>query len=399
MGSRDNSETNRTGAKDAAGGPGLPQTLGTIDGLGPLEVAVFVERYWQKEPVLLRGVFAADFCPLISADLVDLACKEEADSRLIVADEWPPEVFHGPFEPDEFEDLPDSDWTLLVQEVDRLLPATGPILDRFRFVPNWRVDDLMVSIAAPGGGVGAHTDKYDVFLIQGLGTRRWEIDPRPNTDPVWKEGSDVAVLKDFEAVQEWVLSPGDVLYLPPYVAHNGIALEECMTLSVGFRAPAGHEILASVVQYVTEDGGSARFRDPNPQVEQSPGRLGPSVLASLRGDVRQLLSDDESLNGWIGRSLTEPARGRIGGLGEPVAHLPETGRLRPVSASQLAFASDDGGVTLFAAGTAYPLAAEAEPLLAALTGVAGLDIQELSRGKLRGILEALLQEGLLRVAS
>ncbi|MFT5144718.1 MAG: 50S ribosomal protein L16 3-hydroxylase [Rhodothermales bacterium] len=397
MGSINDDGQGRTAATSAKGGPASPEILGTIDGLGPLDVAAFMERYWQKEPVLLRAVFAADFCPLNTADLVELARNEEADSRLIVAGQWPPEIFHGPFEPDEFEDLPEGDWTLLVQEVDRLLPEVAPILDRFRFVPNWRVDDLMVSIAAPGGGVGAHTDQYDVFLIQGLGTRRWEIDPSPNTNPVWKEGSDVAVLEDFEAVQSWVLSPGDVLYLPPYVAHNGIALEECMTLSVGFRAPAGHEILASVVQYVTEDGGSARFRDPSPQVEHAPGRLLPYVLESLRADVRQLLADDESLNRWIGRSLTEPARGRLGGFGEPVDCLPETGRLRPVSTSQMAFASDGDGVTLFVAGSAYSLPADAEPLIAALTGVAGLDIPDLPSGELRGILEALLLEGILRV--
>ena len=271
--------------------------------LGSLSVTEFMETCWQRKPVLMRGVLSPDFCPLTLDSLKGLACSEEADSRLIISEEWPPEIYHGPFEPEELEDVPETEWTLLVQEVDRLNPAAARVLDCFRFIPNWRVDDLMVSFAAPGGGVGAHTDQYDVFLIQGLGTRRWEIDPTPNTTPSWRPDSDVAVLADFEAKESWELSPGDVLYLPPHVAHNGIALTDCMTLSVGFRAPAATELLENVLGYLA-DQATERFIEADPKATSVPGAIQQDTLARLRTEVRGLLQDDAALDVWLGRSLS-----------------------------------------------------------------------------------------------
>lgn len=365
--------------------------------LGQLDVAEFVESYWQKRPVLMRGVFAPDFCPLDRAQLSQLAGSEDADSRLIISEEWPPELYHGPFEAEELEDVPDREWTLLVQEVDRLLPQAARILDHFRFIPNWRVDDLMVSFAAPGGGVGAHTDQYDVFLIQGLGRRRWEIDATPNPNPVWRADSEVAVLKDFTPTDSWELEPGDVLYLPPHVAHNGIALTDCMTLSVGFRAPSPTEVLENIFGYLQEES-THRYLDPAPVAVSDPGALGGRTLADLRAQIRSVLGRDELLDQWIGQALTEPVRGRSGDASSVLEQLPQKGVLRAVSAAQMAHIVVPGRLTLFASGRAYSLPNSDAGNVAALTGTAGLDLGADMSGELRETLSDLAAEGLLRLA-
>lgn len=365
--------------------------------LGQLDVTEFVESYWQKRPVLMRGVFGPDFCPLDRAQLSRLAGSEDADSRLIISEEWPPELYHGPFEAEELEDVPDREWTLLVQEVDRLLPRAARVLDHFRFIPNWRVDDLMVSFAAPGGGVGAHTDQYDVFLIQGLGRRRWEIDATPNPNPVWRADSEVAVLQDFTPTDSWELEPGDVLYLPPHVAHNGIALTDCMTLSVGFRAPSPTEVLENIFGYLQEES-IHRYLDPAPVAVSDPGALGGQTLADLRAQIRSVLGRDELLDQWIGQALTEPVRGRSGDASSVLEHLPEKGVLRAVSAAQMAHIIVPGRLTLFASGRAYSLPTSDAGNVAALTGTAGLDLGADMSGELRDTLSDLAAEGLLRLA-
>ncbi len=365
--------------------------------LGSLTLAEFMETCWQRKPALMRGVLPPDFCPLTLGSLKTLACSDEADSRLIISEEWPPEIYHGPFEPDELDDVPETEWTLLVQEVDRLHPEAARILDCFRFIPNWRVDDLMVSFAAPGGGVGAHTDQYDVFLIQGLGTRRWEIDPRPNPTPSWHPDSDVAILADFEAKESWDLSPGDVLYLPPHVAHNGIALTNCMTLSVGFRAPAAAELLENVLGYLAGEA-TTRFIETDPRATEAPGAIEPETLAGLRSEIRDLLRDDAALDEWLGRSLTEPVRGRMGDPAGASKELPARGRIRPASASQAAHMVTADGVTLFVSGQAYHLPPSDREAVAALTGTSGLDAEAPLSPSLREVLTALLAEGIVRAA-
>lgn len=356
----------------------------------------FLSEFWQKKPVLLRGVFPKDFCPLTPADLEQLSGLEEADSRLIVTETFPPDLYFGPFGPEEFEELPDSEWTLLVQEVDRLDPSVARIQDCFRFVPNWRLDDLMISYATPGGGVGAHTDQYDVFLIQGMGRRRWQIGLSPNPNPQWKEGSEVAILAEFTPEAEWVVEPGDVLYLPPHFAHNGIAIDPCLTLSVGFRAPAAVELLEAVLEYLVDDSAQPeRFVDRRPDAVPDPGLLDPEFLATMRGRVRDLLADDGKLNDWIARSLTEPMRGHVS--------APETGsaggggrRIRPVSAAQIAYAMEGDRARLFVAGERYDLPASCSEALRELTGPSGLPAGANMHPDLASVITELLEEGLLR---
>ena len=190
--------------------------------LGGLPPQAFLEEYWQKQPLLVRGAVPDITAPLSTDALFALACKPNVISRLVAAprDDANWSVRRAPFDPRDFEALPAHGWTLLIQEADRHVEACAALLERFRFVPNWRVDDVMVSYATDGGGVGPHIDRYDVFLIQAQGRRRWRIAGKPLEDERLEPGVELPVLAEFEHDREWVLDPGDLLYLPPRIAHE-----------------------------------------------------------------------------------------------------------------------------------------------------------------------------------
>ncbi|WP_187300613.1 cupin domain-containing protein, partial [Mizugakiibacter sediminis] len=200
--------------------------------------ARFLREYWQKRPLLIRGAFPDFAPPLTPDDLAGLACEELALSRLVLRDRrrdrWT--LRNGPFDEAAFAALPRSDWTLLVQDVDKWDADVAALLRHFRFLPTWRVDDVMVSYAADGGGVGAHVDQYDVFLLQGLGRRRWSISADPRAPKDFRDDVELKQLRTFAPTHAWLLEPGDMLYLPPGVPHDGVAVGPCMTLSVGMRA-------------------------------------------------------------------------------------------------------------------------------------------------------------------
>jgi len=208
------------------------------------DLDVFLRDYWQKRPLLVRGAFAPWVNPIAPDDLAALACDDDVESRLITQkrEDW--RVEQGPLPEDRFGRLGRMPYTLLVQAVNLYVPEVAALIAPFRFVPDWRIDDVMVSYASDGGGVGPHFDQYDVFLIQGLGRRRWQVgghgaDACTDATPLLPH-DDLRLLADFRPVEEWVLEPGDMLYVPPRVAHNGVAVgTDCMTYSVGFRAPAG----------------------------------------------------------------------------------------------------------------------------------------------------------------
>lgn len=345
--------------------------------LGSVSVDRFMREYWQKRPVLLRGALDPWACPLAPADLMELACRDDADARLILTAEDPPEIHHGPFEPEDFEDLPDEAWTVLVQEVDRLHPGVAALLERFRFLPNWRLDDVMISYALPGGGVGAHIDQYDVFLIQGSGRRRWEIETQAVANPVWRADSEVAILAAFDPDASWVLEPGDVLYLPPGVPHNGVALDPCLTLSVGCRAPDTSELLAGIAALAAESvGDTPRYADPDLAPQDDPGRLPDEALEALRSRIREALADDRTLDRWLGRFVTEPVRGWSGtpparriGAARIQSRLRAGERLRAAVVSQMSYvAHADGSTTVFSSGQVFDLPPGAADVARLLTG-------------------------------
>ncbi len=286
--------------------PPVPPDLSTPL-LGGLTPAQFMRRHWQKKPLLIRQAIPG-FQPLLSRpDLFDLASQESVESRLIERKseaDW--RLRHGPFQRRQLPALKQSGWTLLVQGVDLHVDAVRALMDRFRFVPDARLDDLMISWATQGGGVGPHFDSYDVFLLQAQGRRHWKIGRQK--DLSLQPGMPLKILQHFEPEAEWVLEPGDMLYLPPQWAHDGIALDaECMTYSVGFRSPQRGGLAGELALRMTEDHeDEVLYRDPAQQATTRPAEMPAGLVDFGREGLRRLLADDEALRLALGEVLTEP---------------------------------------------------------------------------------------------
>jgi len=286
--------------------------------LGSLTHEEFLQRHWQRSPLLVRGALPGFRAPLSVDELAGLACEAEVESRLVrgrLGDSW--RLDHGPFEEAILEALPDRDWTLLVQDVDKWVPEIAELLVPFRFIPDWRIDDIMVSFAAPGGSVGPHTDQYDVFLLQAQGRRRWQLSE--HFDSALIPDIDLKILERFSPEQEFVVEPGDLLYLPPNVAHYGLALDSAMTLSIGFRAPNQRELIGACTEQLFDDAREElRFRDPGRPGAKHPSRILEADLLQLRQLVRSGLSlGDDELDRFLGRYLTRP-KPQLEVDGEPI---------------------------------------------------------------------------------
>jgi 50S ribosomal protein L16 3-hydroxylase len=273
---------------------------------GSLTPQQFLAQHWQKKPLLIRNALPGFVSPLSADDLAGMACEDEIEARLVlgkVGGRW--RLEHGPFEPERLESLPEQDWTLLVQDVDKWVPEVASLLAAFRFIPDWRIDDVMISFAAPGGSVGPHTDQYDVFLLQAQGRRRWQLSEK--FDPALDPEAELKILQRFQPEQEFVVEPGDLLYLPPNVAHYGLALDKAMTYSIGFRAPDRRELMGALAEQLLSRAGEVRFADPGRELAERPSRIAEADLRQLRELVRGglALADDE-LDGFLCRYLTRP---------------------------------------------------------------------------------------------
>lgn len=275
--------------------------------LAHFDPAQFLATHWQRAPLLIRNPWDDWQCPVEADELAGLACEPQVESRLIeqsAGADWA--VEHGPLAEDRFASLGSSPWTLLVQAVDHHVPEVAELLAQFRFVPNWRVDDVMVSFASDGGGVGPHFDQYDVFLIQGQGRRRWQIGAAcDETTPLLPHG-DLKLLRDFVPTEEFVLEPGDMLYVPPGVSHNGIALgDDCMTLSIGFRAPSRAELIGDWSDHLLEElSDDDRYADPGLALQANPGEIDAAALGRLQAMVLEALGDRQRFARWFGASTS-----------------------------------------------------------------------------------------------
>ncbi|MGB1049995.1 MAG: JmjC domain-containing protein [Rhodothermales bacterium] len=372
---------------------------------GHITVKQFLSEYWQKKPLLVRGAWPGFENPLPPAAFLKLSEREDALSRLMVQREgehnW--ELDEGPFEASRFTDMPDSHWTLLIQEVDRLVPAVRDMLGVVDFLPKWRLDDVMISYAANGGGVGAHIDNYDVFLLQGHGRRRWQINTTPVANEVLIEGIDVSILADFEPDCDWVLEPGDMLYLPPRIAHFGVAQGECMTFSIGCRAPSKQEILGAILdQALMNVDPDDRYADPALDQGATIAGIGDDVVAWAVGALKDLSADRSALKSMIGSILSQPRRW-IDEDTLPEDTLMEAlesgGRLRPGSSSQVLLEEgDEGALALFAAGEMIELDQAFQPKLEKLILGDGLTREDLgSVPEFDDLLDELYGQGTLVV--
>jgi len=269
----------------------------------------FLEQYWQKKPLLIRQAFTDFESPISPDELAGLACEEEIESRLIeehgAKGKW--QVTRGPLKEEDFARLPETHWTMLVQDVDKHLPELQTLLDPFRFIPDWRRDDLMISYAPKFGSVGPHTDSYDVFLLQAMGTRQWQIMDQPIHEAVLIDGIDLQILKEFEADQTWELQPGDMLYLPPHIAHHGVALDECMTFSFGFRAPKKVELLDSLVNTLLEKSlANDLYADPSLTLNQYKAEIDSQAVARVKQLLHQTIDEaDPVLASVLAKFVTE----------------------------------------------------------------------------------------------
>jgi len=276
--------------------------------LGGITAREFMRDYWQKKPLLVRQAIPGFESPISPDELAGLALEEEIESRLVIEHgERPWELRRGPFAEDAFAELPERDWTLLVQAVDQFVPEVAELLEEFKFLPKWRIDDVMVSFAAPGGGVGPHFDNYDVFLLQGFGSRRWQIGQMCDSDSPTLQHADLKILAEFVKTEEWVLEPGDMLYLPPLLAHCGTAEDDCMTYSVGFRAPSAAEVLTHFTDFLGQFlPDEERYSDADAQPTSDPTQIQRDSLDRLKALLTEHMSDERLLMTWFGQFMTEP---------------------------------------------------------------------------------------------
>lgn len=266
----------------------------------------FLDSDWQRQPRLLRAALPAFVCPVDGDDLAGLACEADVDSRLIRRDGEDWLLRHGPLDESDFAELPASDWTLLVQSVDHWIPEVAALLEHFRFLPRWRIDDIMISYASDGGSVGPHYDNYDVFLIQGHGKRRWDIGQHCDDNTPLLGHPELRLLKQFECRESVLLEPGDILYIPPGVAHWGRAEgDDCITLSVGFRAPSHAELISQwSMERESALSEDQRFRDAALRADANPGWIPEEVVSQLRQLLSQGLDDEQSLSRWFGQLMS-----------------------------------------------------------------------------------------------
>lgn len=256
--------------------------------LAGLTAEQFLADYWQQRPLLCRGALP-DYEPPVTADeLAGLSLESEVESRLISADDWT--LRQGPFTEETFAELPEKDWTLLIQDLDQHLPEIAPLLTLLDFLPAWRLDDVMASVAPPGGSVGPHFDQYDVFLLQVSGRRSWQVSER--FDPTLRPDTDLSILEHFQPEQQWELEPGDMLYVPPQVAHYGVATTDCVTYSLGCRAPSVAEVITHFAseRITTLDQRlpeSDRYRDPAGAIRRKDERGG--IRQNELAEVHSLL--------------------------------------------------------------------------------------------------------------
>lgn len=344
--------------------------------LNGIRVEEFLRDFWQKKPLLIRNALPDFVCPITPEELAGLACEPDVESRLVQEHgETPWQVRHGPFTEDDFLALPESHWTVLVQEINKHIPEFALLQDRFAFLPNWRLDDVMVSFAPEQGTVGPHADNYDVFLIQGPGRRRWQLSYQEAGSDQLIPGLPLRILKNFVSEEEYLLEEGDMLYLPPGVVHHGVAVGDSITISIGFRAPAKVELLSGyVADALSQMDTEAFYEDPDLAPQKNPGEITTQAREKIRTIIRSLPLDDESIDRWFASFTTDVRPGHY--LPEPeealaterlLELLQQHGELWRSEYARYSYISPDKDFTrLYVAGEEYTLGSHldfAAPLL------------------------------------
>lgn len=374
---------------------------------GGLSADIFLRDYWQKKPLVIRQAFPGFTSPISADELAGLACEESVESRIVIEDDngKPWQLENGPFPPERFEQLPENHWTLLVQGLDHWVPEVADLLEAFRFVPNWRLDDIMASYAPAGGSVGPHFDQYDVFLLQAEGYRRWEFGGHCDETSPRVEGTPLRILSRWQGEETVTLAPGDMLYLPPGVGHHGIAKDDCITLSVGFRAPSVDDVLTGFTDFLCAQPETNKpLADPELQCPENPGAIAPEVIRNLGDVIARYTGDPKQLAYWFGQYATLPKSTSIIMAPEsPVtpdallAEIDDGANLRWNEGSRFAYHEFEGETALFVDGERYLLRGDARGLAPALCRGNRLDTDVmagyLKDETLLGLITALYNQG------
>jgi len=274
--------------------------------LNNLTPSQFLADYWQKKPLLIRQAIPNFQGLMTPNELAGLACEEDVEARIIQQKKGTWQITKSPFDESDFTSLPKNNWTLLVQGVNLHLPEATELLKLFNFIPHARLDDLMVSYAPKGGGVGPHLDSYDVFLLQGRGKRNWKISRQQEIK--LDEHAPIKVMSNFVAEEEWVLEAGDMLYLPPHVAHDGIAADdECMTYSIGFRAPQKQELIHEFLTYLQDNlTADGLYADADLLLQKHPAEISNLMVSKVQEILKKISWDSNTVGEFLGQYLSEP---------------------------------------------------------------------------------------------
>ncbi|QHM70665.1 cupin domain-containing protein [Mixta intestinalis] len=263
----------------------------------------FLQTYWQKRPVILKRGFKNFIDPISPDELAGLAMENEVDSRLVSQQDGKWQVSHGPFE--SYDHLGEHNWSLLVQAVDHWHESAAKLMRPFRVLPDWRVDDLMISFSVPGGGVGPHLDQYDVFIIQGTGRRRWRVGEKVALKQHCPH-PDLLQVEPFDAIIDEEMEPGDILYIPPGFPHEGYSLENALNYSVGFRAPSGRELISGFADFVlARELGSRRYSDPDIAARACPADILPQEIDGIRQLMLEVIDQPEQFRQWFGEFISQ----------------------------------------------------------------------------------------------
>ena len=368
--------------------------------LTQFDPAAFLRDTWQQRPLLIRNPWGQWSNPLEPEELAGLAGEDMVEARLVEGTDGYWRAESGAFGEDRFAKLGKAPWTLLVQAVDHHVPEVADLLRAFRFLPNWRIDDVMVSYASEGGGVGPHFDQYDVFLIQGLGRRRWRVGPRCDENSTLLPNDDLRLLADFTATEEWVLEPGDILYVPPRFAHDGVALtDDCMTYSIGFRAPARADLISAWCDAALDGlDDDDRYEDAGLALQANPGEISAAALARLQGLVLDRLADPAAFARWFGQWNSEPKYPDIDWSPEeqvePTDLHAGTVLVRN-PASRVSFIRETASAVLFANGEAFDCSSE---LAETIAGQERFAVSETLSADASALLAALINQGTLGFA-
>ncbi len=381
---------------------GVPLAL-----LGGLSAETFLRDYWQQRPLLVRGALPQLPANLSAESLAGLACEDEVVSRLVQERHrrGPWQVSYGPFSPKGFQKLPKTHWTVLVNDCEKHLPELRALIEPFRFIPDWRIDDLQISYAADQGSVGAHYDDYNVFLLQLDGRREWRFGHTPLTDLSCIDGLELRLLQHFSPDQTVLVEPGDLLYLPPRIGHHGIAQGPCMTASVGFRAPALREILqAWSEELIHRTPETLRYADPPLHPQIHPGEISAAAVAHFHRLIQTLSTlDAEAFGDWLGRYLTEPkfdldpTEPEL----EPRALIETNHALRRSGFARVSFLERENELCLFSNGQAYKVPGLLLDDIRYLTTHSDFkprDLPHAERADLRSLLADLVKAGVLEAA-